>query len=259
MCPTIPYSRFEIDQNISLLVIDIEGMNSDLKQILDQNFVSICEGNSGSSIEIVKKEVSNLFSNKSEIWIEGAIAEFFTHLILKNNKFKQECLFLNLEENSIKKGFDGFYSRNGETWIMESKAGSINAEGISHSKKITLALRDLSDRVSGKKSENGSIINPWHNAYSHACHCDVGSSESIREYIKKLSNDCINRRYHSIDIFNNIPSSTIFLNNKWTSPDHSKIRDEIFSIKKKLKGAKVIVICMTQSSVDTFKNYIKGI
>lgn len=36
----------------------------------------------------------------------GAVAEFFVHLYLNILGLKQECLFLNLEENSIKKGFD---------------------------------------------------------------------------------------------------------------------------------------------------------
>ena len=258
MCINLPHSYFEIDENISLLVIDIEELDSNLVKILDEYFVFICEGDSDTDLGIVKKEVENLFENKSPIWIQGAIAEFFTHLILKMRGFKQECLFINLEENSIKKGFDGFYSRNGEEWIMESKSGSISSVNISHAKKISVALEDMADRVSGRK-KNGKIINPWRNAYSHASHCDVHTARSIREHIKKLSKEYTGGIFHEIEEFNNIPSATIFLEGEGVAPSHDTILTDIKAIKQKLKGTKVFIVCMTQNSVNTFKKYLRGI
>ena len=74
---------------------------------LDDNFVAICEGASDTDILTVKKRVRELFSTKNNDWKMGATAEFFVHLYIRLNGFRQECLYLNLEENSIKKGFDG--------------------------------------------------------------------------------------------------------------------------------------------------------
>lgn len=258
MCINFPHSYFEIDENISLLVINIEELDSNLVKILDEYFVSICEGDSETELGIVKKEVENLFKRKPPNWIQGAVAEFFTHLILKMRGFKQEFLFINLEENSIKKGFDGFYSRNGEEWIMESKSGAISSRNISHAKKISVALKDLADRVSGRK-ENGKIINPWHNAYSHASHCDVKTAQSIRDHIKKLYQNYIQGIFHEIEEFNNIPSATLFLEGAGTAPSHDTILTDIKAIKRKLKGERVFIVCMTQNSVNTFKKYLRGI
>ena len=64
------------------------------------------------------------------------------------NTVKQEFLFFNLEENSIKKGFDGLFSKDSETFLVESKSGTILTKGISHRTKLKTAYTDsLSGRV----------------------------------------------------------------------------------------------------------------
>ncbi|MFY2508239.1 hypothetical protein ACN3E9_08105 [Vibrio pectenicida] len=109
----------------------------------------------------------------------GAISEFFVHLYLQESGYKQEFLFFNLEEGSIKKGFDGFFSKNSDTFLLESKSGSIKSKKISHKDKLKSAYSDLENYVSGK-SEKGKN-NPWKNAYNHASHIDVGTEKSIRK------------------------------------------------------------------------------
>lgn len=124
-----PFAKTDvvISPDLEITVIDINDFDVEVLKIMDDNFVSICEGNSDTELFVVKKYVIDLFSSKDNKWIMGATAEFFVHLYMKLSGFKQECLFLNLEEGSIKKGFDGYYSLNGEEWLMESKSGSANA------------------------------------------------------------------------------------------------------------------------------------
>ena len=95
-----------ISDNTILTIIDIMQIDEEAKSILDENFVLICEGDSGAGLSTVKTHVKNLYSTKNEEWIMGATAEFFIHLYIRLTGFKQECLFLNLEENSIKKGYN---------------------------------------------------------------------------------------------------------------------------------------------------------
>lgn len=178
---SLHFKKYNISENIVLSIIELNQF-SDIREIIDEKFVVICEGRSGSDLETVKKRVCNLFKTKDKKWIRGAVAEFFVHLYLNILGLKQECLFLNLEENSIKKGFDGFYSdkeKNG--WIMESKSGSVSSKSISHTGKVLEAMHDLENKVSGKDQ----AINPWRNAYSHASHIDVGCAATIRKKIKK--------------------------------------------------------------------------
>ena len=257
--PPFVTEEYKVSQNAILTIIDIENIDDKAKAVLDENFVLICEGNSGSSLFTVKNRVKNLFSSKQPEWVMGAIAEFFVHLHIRLAGFKQECLFLNLEENSIKKGFDGYYSKEGQEWLMESKAGSINTEGISHADKVVLAMRDLSGKVSGKGPDGKKEMpnNPWQEAYSHASQYDVGTAEKIRQNIKKLADDFTNGLFRSIEEFNTMPCGTVFLSGVWSPPDHQRIKEDIESISDKLKGKQIHAICVTHKSTELIIKYIE--
>lgn len=257
----VPFTKTDVivSPNLEITVIDIDDLNDKIIKVIDDNFVSICEGDSDSELLVVKKYVVDLFASKESKWIMGATAEFFVHLYMNLSGFKQECLFLNLEEGSIKKGFDGYYSLNGEEWLMESKSGSIDTKGISHKNKVEEAMGDLINKVGGKDKTGKKKIpnNPWRNAYSHASHYDVGSADAIRKNIKALSNDFIKGIFHSIEEFNTIPCGTIFLSGVWTYYKRDEIVEDIKTISQKLKGKKVHAICVTHKSIDLFLEYIK--
>lgn len=253
------HSDYIISSQIRLTIIDIEEITGNVKDTIDLNFVSICAGTySDSDLQTTKQEVKNLYSGKTDTWKMGATAEFFVHLYMKLIGFKQECLFLNLEEGSIKKGFDGYYSYNGNEWLMESKSGLKGNSSVSHADKVQLAMRDLAKKVSGQETSRKSGIpnNPWKNAYSHANQYDVGTAESIRRNIKKLSNDFINGNFHSIDEFNTIPCGTVFLSGVWNPPRHEDILSSVQAIANMLKGKQIYVICVTNKSVDNFIQYL---
>ena len=256
-----PFAKTDvvISPDLEITVIDINDFDVEVLKIMDDNFVSICEGNSDTELFVVKKYVIDLFSSKDNKWIMGATAEFFVHLYMKLSGFKQECLFLNLEEGSIKKGFDGYYSLNGEEWLMESKSGSANTKGISHKNKVEEAMDDLVNKVAGKDKTGKKKIpnNPWRNAYAHASHYDVGAADAIRKNIKSLSTDFIKGIYHSLEEFNTIPCGTIFLSGVWAPQKHDEIVDDVKSISEKLKGKKVHAICVTHTSIDLFQKYIR--
>lgn len=243
-----------------LTIIDIKNIDKAMKTVLDENFVLICEGNSGADLFTVKTHVKNLFSTKNAEWIMGATAEFFVHLYIRLMGFKQECLFLNLEENSIKKGFDGYYSKDGLEWLMESKAGSIESKDVSHAGKVTLAMSDLSAKVSGRDKSGKKELpnNPWREAYAHASQYDVGTATRIRQNIKELADDFTNGKFRSIEEFNTMPCGTVFLSGVWSQPDHDFIRSEIERISDKLKGKQIHAICVTQRSTDLFMEYISS-
>lgn len=257
----IPFicEEYSISDNAVLTIIDIDNISDTAKAVLDKNLVLICEGNSGSKLSTVKTRVKNLFSTKSQEWIMGATAEFFVHLYIRLTGFKQECLFLNLEENSIKKGFDGYYSKDGLEWLMESKAGSIDSKDVSYAGKVILAMNDLSAKVSGrdKSGKRGLPNNPWQEAYSHASQYDVGTAANIRKNIKELADDFTNGKFRSIEEFNTMPCGTLFLSGVWLQPDHDSIKGNIKRISDKLKGKQIHAICVTHRSTELFGKYIE--
>jgi hypothetical protein len=102
--------KVTLDDGVMLIILEIDTLEDDLVLLMDEYLVSICEGTySESALGEVKERVKELFKDKSSKkkdysnWEMGAVAEFFIHLYLNIEKFKQECLFFNLEERSIKK------------------------------------------------------------------------------------------------------------------------------------------------------------
>ncbi len=245
-------SKIFNENDIEMHFIDIEEYLPEFMAYLEEHFVSICEGDSGNDINVVKKRAVEFFENKNNSTKMGGVAEFIVHLYLKSLGYKQECTYFNLEEKSIKKGFDGYYSKNDLEWIMESKSGSIMTANISHNKKIKEAYEDLRNKVSGKSTNN-----PWKNAYNHASNIDVNTNKNIRKNIQLLSNQFTNKVYYTTKKFNIIPASTIFLDNNWRITDYNLVRNEIKKIVSGFEYNNLITVSVTKKSIELFLEYIK--
>ena len=242
----------EISNGNYLHLINIEEIDSKLTSLIDKSIVTICEGNTDTDLNIIKKRLIKLLTSKRGTYLEmGTIAEFYTHLYLNEIGFNQEFLFLNLEEGSIKKGFDGYYSLSNEEWIYESKSGSINTKNISHSGKIKEAYDDLKKKISGDAKNN-----PWQNAYNHASHVDVGSALNVRKNLRKLSEEFIKEEYHDINDFNVIPGSTIFLEGNWESLKPADLENKIKALITTFRFKKISVVCVNKKSLDLFWDYL---
>ena len=245
------HTEFKND-NLEISIFEVRELNEDIQECLDENLITICEGrNSCSDITIIKKRIIKLFDGKNKEWKMGAIAEFFIHLYMNLTGYTQDCLFLNLEENSIKKGFDGYYNFKENHWIMESKSGSILSKDISHKSKLKEAIIDLKNKIEGKSKNN-----PWQEAYNHACHCDVGTPADIRKSIKKLSDEYTLDKFYNIEDFNIIPCATIFLDKIWYPKSKDLLIKEAENAIVNTKYKKAHLICVTQASIDIFDQYI---
>ena len=175
--------------------------------------------------------------------------------------YNQECMFFNLEERSIKKGFDGLYSKDSEEWIMESKSGLITTAGMEHQNKIKEAYSDLHDKLRGKLNSSGKHLNdPWKNAYNHASHADVGTELGLRKKIKKYSSEYKKRIFHDVSEFNVIPSSTIYYNGDgdWKESDLTQVSDEIKTYFDSKDFKKVRAICISKKTKQLFWEYLRS-
>ncbi|TKF32243.1 hypothetical protein [Enterovibrio norvegicus] len=244
-----------VSNSTELHVIDIENIDRNLENSINELLVSICEGDSLSELPNVKTRLLDYLSTKSEYTQQGSIAEFFVHLYMNLSGFKQEFLYFNLEEGSIKKGFDGFFTKNNESYLLESKSGSIKSIGCSHKSKLTEAYTDLKTYVSGqnKKGKN----NPWRNAYNHASHCDVGTTRSIRKKIKDLSDMFDKKDFKDISEFHIVPCSTIFLDGTWDIKSSSEIMCN-YDFLNNFSGKSITAISVSKRSIDTFFDYLRG-
>lgn len=251
-CFTIEFSSQT--NSVPVHVIDIEFLDDKLKGLLDKYLVEICEGpfEINTKLSTSKNELKEFFAGKIEETSKiGPIAEFFIHLYLKVCGYKQQCLFLNLEDKSLKKGFDGYYIYEDETWIMESKAGLHTTQDISHKEKIKEAYKDLNNKISGTVSNN-----PWRNAYNHAMR--VQSSRNILDTLKEFSNNFIDgNRQHNIQDFNLIPCSTIFYKGNWQPEDREETIKAVTAYAIEFNFKNITLICINKNAVDSFTNYLE--
>jgi hypothetical protein len=242
----------DINDDAKVHLIHITEIGEVLKKYLDDSIIRICEGATDSTISYIKSRLINYLTPKIDSDLElGSIAEFFAHLYLREQGFNQEFLFMNLEEGSIKKGFDGYYSKNNEEWIFESKSGRSTTAGISHPVKIKGAFDDLSNKVSG-----GSKNNPWQNAYNHASQIDVGSVLDLRTNLKTFSREYEAGTYHNISDFNVIPGSTIFYFGDWTTIDNNDVTAQLQNWIDRAEFKKFQAICISSMSKDLFWDYL---
>ena len=234
------------------------------KETLDKYLVAICEGKgSNSSVDLAKKRLQRTFASKlaseekESSWIMGATSELYLHFLLNLLGFNQEFIYRNLEEKSIKKGFDGVYTdQKRRVWLLESKSGSNKTKNISHLSKIKEAYNDLSDKFSGKAEDNKIPNDPWENALNHAK--VVNSDESLKNKLKKLSDEYVSEVFHGTLEFNIIPCGTLFLMDENTSDkyDIEEIKEGIENYVKDKEYKEIIIICSTQKSYADFLDYI---
>lgn len=237
-----------------LFIIDIAEIDDKLKDCLDQWFVKVCEGNRTIDLATVKLKVERFLETKKGSTTEmGAIAEFLLHVFLNEQGYQPQFLYTNLEENSIKKGFDGYYFFASEEWILESKSGSIGTNGISHGKKVKESYDDLKSKLAGEGPNN-----PWENAYKHASQFDVSANPNVRKNIDTLSQLYTKGIFQEIEKSNIIPGATIFLNGIWKPTDSTTLEAEVANIVKQLKFNKIVVLCVTKSTLQLFLDYLKA-
>ena len=180
-----------------------------LKSKINDELVDIYFGDSDFDINTAKKDFYSLLNGKDDKKKYGIVSEFFAHLFLRTIGYTQECIFRNLEERSLKKGFDGFYKMSNEFWIVESKSGYTQCI---HKDKIKEALDDIEDKI-----YNTSGNNPWMNAVNHIHNLQNGNEDlNLTKRVKELSKDYINKIKHHSSEFNLIPVSTIYVDHNQT-------------------------------------------
>lgn len=200
-----------IGDNITKLSI-LAGEKAKFKEFVESSLYIVVDG-SGSIItnkhaaqkimELINKKVNGdtseeaLLGNKAA---KGFVAELFMALFFRYMNAKQEYKFKNLEENSFKKGFDGYYIIENEEWIAESKSSSVKR----HDALINIAEKGLVDMISGN-TEN----DPWYNAMNH-CSAIIDRNISLVNKMKNLSEEYCNENYSLLSDHNIISFTTAY-------------------------------------------------
>lgn len=246
---------------LSFHFINIEDYDEAFKEFINESITSIWNGILGDNdLDDVRIEIKNWFDGKDNKKKAGFIAEFFCHLYMKSLGYEQHFIFQNLEEQgSMKKGFDGLYQLNNEMWLYESKSSLHTTENASHNSNIGEAYNDIDKKIQGKKLDsNNNPISPWSNAMYHASLSQVKQDKSLIENLNLFKKRFNKKDFENIKNFNVIPSSTIFLEDKWTTIDDDDLKVKLERLIKKYKYKKMTILCINKKSIESFIRYVNG-
>lgn len=166
-------------------------------QAIRDSLVSIChgaiEGNLSKldiySYQTTLKSFLKRYNSKSRDTQVGMIGEFLTHVLIPRlyDEYLTASAFFNIEENSIKKGFDLvlFNTKENNIWITEVKSGEKHQnKSIDKTSKhfLGVAKNDLLKRLSAPE------FMYWYNAIDHARKA-VSNNNNYKDTIIELLGD----------------------------------------------------------------------
>lgn len=157
-------------------VFCVHDFSDEIKDAIREQLSEICYGldnvNTGRRMYNYKntvKEFLKRYETKAENIQIGMIGELMVHLIFSNyyDEYKSVTPYFNLEERSIKKGYDVVLTEvnNPNLWITEVKSGKLQSNKSSNqtlNDLIGIAKRDLVKRLN---EENVSL---WQEAINGA-------------------------------------------------------------------------------------------
>ncbi|MBO0420051.1 hypothetical protein JZO80_07720 [Vagococcus fluvialis] len=237
--------------NLDLIISNIEELSDEEKEYISESLVEISQGrDSFYSIQTISKKINSFLKKQDTKTVNGAISEFILVCLLRKNNFSQEYCFRNLEENSIKKGFDGLYLKNDIVWLAESKStATLNQHKNSHKHTIDLGYKGLCNQISGKTTND-----PWENAVSHTI--AAKSERTLISQLTKLSEDYMDNKYVEIEQQNIILGSTIITSK---INDIEKNKNEIEKLLDKHKVNQELVVIINLTTNELFLDFFKEV
>lgn len=153
------------------LTFIIEEFSDELKQIIRENLTKICFGEqramlSSQSYSLTLKKFILRYNEKNENTKKGMIGEFILHILLEHEQNYNICSpFFNMEEQSIRKGFDiiVFNKKHKSMWLVEVKSGEVGTSNNSVDKVIENRLGDALNSIA-EQIHSSSSNAVWDNA-----------------------------------------------------------------------------------------------
>ena len=150
----------------------ISELSDELKVVIRGCLSSVCHGAAKAATgrpmycyKTTLQEFLRRYNEKSESTRKGMIGELILHILLSEylKDFQINSPFFNMEERSIKKGFDAVLNRKDplDIWLAEVKSGEPSAGKSSSQTAVTLinrAKNDLDERL------NHESLSLWMNA-----------------------------------------------------------------------------------------------
>ncbi|MEM6813667.1 MAG: hypothetical protein AAF600_04665 [Bacteroidota bacterium] len=149
-----PLDGVNVEETDKAVLLIIESFSEELQEIVDQILAGIWHGFAEINdfpdlftLSNAAKSFLDIYNTKSLDTKKGMIGELLANVLIKYYlpKYSQLTVLKNLEERSIKKGFDIIYyeNQNGELWYCEVKSG-LSTDGAKTSNEYNSILIDRS-------------------------------------------------------------------------------------------------------------------
>lgn len=260
------YKRDNVFKKNDCAAIIINSFTEDIKKLLRDQLAEICHGKDyvatgriTYSYKFTLKEFLKRYENKSKDIKIGMIGELLVHLIIKIyfDEYKSVTPYFNMEERSIKKGYDVVLTEvnSAVIWIIEVKAGELHIE-----KNANQTINDLigtakSDLHTRLNEENASLWLEAINAAKISFDNNDVMKEAILDILFDWSDDAVKGIYSSMDK-NVILSGVLFTDTK-DCVTYDSIKQKQMKIEKSNGFKRVYVIGIQKGTYTAIYNFLK--
>lgn len=244
----------------------ISDLSTELQVLLRNNLTMICYGISSASSDKkmynyknTLKEFLARYENKTDYIKKGMIGELLVHLIINTffTEYSVASPFFNLEERSIKKGFDVILTSKADNtiWITEVKSGELHSKKNANETTIDLlntAKNDLYERLN---TENHSL---WLNAINDAkCAYDKYSDlkKAVVDILEQYGDDSIDSPTGSNQIQAFLISSLFASLNDPVIESNIKDRHQLIKSEKGFKA--ICILSIQKNTYDKVYQFLK--
>ena len=245
----------------------ISNLSDDLKAVIRSCLASVCHGaakaSTGRPMYCYKTTLSEFirrYGEKKDSTRKGMIGELLLHILMSEflHEYQINSPFFNLEERSIKKGFDVVLNKKGslDIWLAEVKSGEPAAEKNSSQTAVSLinkAKNDLDERL------NGESLSLWMNAINGAQHAIDNARDDKDAIIAILENhgDLASVGATKSTDINAILVGTVFAN--LTDPvDSDAIQEKRLRIIKEKKFNDVLLVAIQKETYDAVYAFLES-
>lgn len=247
------------DNGSSFLCI-IEELSDQLKDIIRDNLTCICYGAQKIgmrpklySYQSALKEFLKRYENKSVDTKKGMVGELLSHIMLLHYQDNLNTVspFFNMEERSIKKGFDILYmdqSGDNQLWITEIKSGHLGTVSNSSTKSVSL-LNDAKNDLKERLNEQNSQI--WENAINGAM-IAVSQESNIRSIIIDILYNCADEIAEDMaqSQNKNVILTSVLFNDINDATHYNKVKEKHSRILGENIFNDVIVFCIQKNTLE---------
>lgn len=262
---TIDGVRFKRDNDYA--VCHILEFSDELKKLIREQLSFICYGaaNASSRRKIYNynntlKEFIKRYDEKKNNTQKGMIGELIVHVLINEffPEYETVSPFFNIEERSIKKGFDVVLTnkKNHMMWITEIKSGELHKGKDANGTNVDLLNTAKSDLYGRLNGENQSL---WLNAINGA-KIALDSKKDLKdvviEILEEYGDDSVDNKIDSRNM--NVFLSSVVFSNLSNSIAESRVKNKYDSIIKEKKFSGTFLLSVQKETYNKIYYFLKS-